>query len=111
MLDGDLLKTGAKKLIGIHDFSSLGRSPKKGGSTFRTVTSCEMQLTDDDKAFLRITAESFLYHMVRRSVFLLVQIGQGRINTIDLEESLIGKKELPAGIAPAHGLFLEKVIY
>jgi len=111
MLDGDLLKTGAKKLIGMHDFSSLGRPPKKGGSTFRTVTSCEMQLTDDDKAFLRITAESFLYHMVRRSVFLLVQIGQGRINTIDLEESLIGKKELPAGIAPAHGLFLEKVIY
>ncbi|MDP2966646.1 MAG: tRNA pseudouridine(38-40) synthase TruA [Pelolinea sp.] len=109
--DENLLKEGAEKLIGKHDFSSLGRPPKKGGSTIRTVTSCEWQLVEEDKAYLCIKAESFLYHMVRRTVFLLVQIGQGRSNAIDLEESLIGKKELPAGIAPAHGLFLEKVIY
>ena len=110
-LDENLLKEGAEKLVGKHDFSSLGRPPKKGGSTIRTVTSCEWQLVEEDKAYLSIKAESFLYHMVRRTVFLLVQIGQGRSNAIDLEESLIGKKELSAGIAPAHGLFLEKVIY
>jgi len=109
--DENLLKEGAEKLIGKHDFASLGRPPKKGGSTIRTVTSCEWRLTEDNKAYLSIKAESFLYHMVRRTAFLLVQIGQGKSNAIDLEESMIGRKELPAGIAPAHGLFLEKVIY
>ena len=107
----NLLRAGAEKLIGKHDFSSLGRPPKKDGSTIRTISSCEWQLVEEGKAHLSIRAESFLYHMVRRTAFLLVQIGQGRINAIDLEESLIGKKELPTGIAPACGLFLEKVIF
>jgi tRNA U38,U39,U40 pseudouridine synthase TruA len=49
--------------------------------------------------------------MVRKIVFLLVQVGQGKISAIDLVENLNTKKELPAGIAPANGLFLEKVIY
>jgi tRNA pseudouridine38-40 synthase len=109
--DEKCLKESVDKIIGKHDFLSLGRPPKKGGLTSRTVTTCEWHLVEEDKAFLRIKAESFLYHMVRRTVFLLVQIGQGKLNAIDLEESLIGKKELPAGIAPSQGLFLEKVIY
>jgi tRNA pseudouridine38-40 synthase len=107
----ELLKNGAKKILGLHDFSSIGKPPKKNGSPVRTVTLCEWSFFDVDKAFLRIKAESFLYHMVRKIAFLLVQIGQGKLEAIDLEESLSGTKILPAGIAPAHGLFLEKVIY
>ena len=110
-LDEELLKEGAEKLIGRHDFSSFGRPSKKGGSTTRTVSSSKWQFFEDEKAFFRIRAESFLYHMVRRTVFLLVQVGQGKLTAIDLEKNLNGKRELPAGIAPAHGLFLEKVIY
>lgn len=109
--DEVLLIEGAEKLIGRHDFSSFGRPSKKGGSTIRTIVSSRWQFAENEKAFFRIRAESFLYHMVRRIVFLLMQVGQGKIEAIDLEENLNNKKELPAGIAPAHGLFLEKVIY
>jgi tRNA pseudouridine38-40 synthase len=109
--DEDLLVGGAEVLSGRHDFSSIGKPSKKDGTTVRSVSLSEWQFTKDEKAFYRIRAESFLYHMVRRAVFLLVQVGQGKISAIDLEENLDKKKELPAGIAPAHGLFLEKVIY
>jgi tRNA pseudouridine38-40 synthase len=109
--DEDLLMKGAEVLFGTHNFSSIGKPSKKDGPTVRTVSLSEWKFTKDDKAFYQIRAESFLYHMVRRVVFLLVQIGQGKINAIALDDSLQGKKKLPAGIAPAHGLFLEKVIY
>ncbi len=52
------------------------------------------QLLEKNQAFLSIKAESFLYHMVRRTVFLLVQIGQGRIDAIDLDEGECGKKDI-----------------
>lgn len=109
--DINLLRAGAQKMMGTHDFTSLGRSPKKGGSTIRTVLSNDWQLTEGNEAVYQIKAESFLYHMVRRTVFLLVQVGQGKLDAVDLESSFIGMKELPPGIAPANGLFLEKVIY
>lgn len=109
--DKDLLKSVSEILIGKHEFSSFGKPSKKDGSTIRTITECEWQYEGLEKAFFRIRAESFLYHMVRRVVFLLVKVGQGKISAIDIEENLKNQKELPAGIAPAHGLFLEKVIY
>ncbi len=109
--DENLLAASTRVLYGKHDFSSLGKPSKKNGSTIRTVTMCEWQFDGFEKALFRIRAESFLYHLVRRAVFLLVQVGQGKISAIDIEESLKFQKKLPAGIAPAHGLFLEKVIY
>jgi tRNA pseudouridine38-40 synthase len=109
--DENLLIEGAEALIGRYDFSSFGRPSKKGGSTIRTVISSEWRFAEENQAIFSIKAESFLYHMVRRTVFLLVQIGQGKLGAIDLVKNLSEKKELPAGIAPARGLFLEKVIY
>ncbi len=109
--DEDLLKKSSKVLIGKHDFSIFGKPSRKNGSTIRTVSVCEWQYEGFEKAYFRIKAESFLYHMVRRAVFLQVKVGQGKISAIDIEENLKNQRELPAGIAPAHGLFLEKVIY
>jgi tRNA pseudouridine38-40 synthase len=97
--------------LGIHDFSSMGKPPIKNGSPVRTVSHSEWTFLEENQAFFRIKAESFLYHMVRRIVFLLIQIGQGKMEAIELDGTLNEKKILPAGIAPARGLFLEKVIY
>jgi tRNA pseudouridine38-40 synthase len=109
--DEPQLKISPTALKGLHDFSPFGRPSIIDGSTIRTVTVCEWQYDGLDKAYFRIRAESFLYHMVRRAVFLLILVGQGKISALDIEGNLKKQKELPAGIAPAHGLFLEKVIY
>jgi tRNA pseudouridine38-40 synthase len=61
-----------------------------------------------------IQAEAFLYHMVRRLVFVQVAVGQGRctkeavVNALERPQS---KNEIPAGLAPAHGLTLIQVSY
>ncbi len=109
--DHDLLKSAAQILCGTHEFSEFGRPPKPEVTTIRTVFSAGWNFFELDKAFFTITSKAFLYHMVRRIVFLLVRVGQGKLNAIELENSLKNKEKLPAGIAPAHGLFLEEVNY
>jgi tRNA pseudouridine38-40 synthase len=50
--------------------------------------------------------------MVRRLVFFLVKIGQGRVSpeqVLDYLEN--GRQPTIQGLAPAHGLYLSEVIY
>jgi tRNA U38,U39,U40 pseudouridine synthase TruA len=49
--------------------------------------------------------------MVRKIVFVLIAAGQRKIHSSILKESLMGINNLPPGIAPAKGLFLEEIIY
>jgi tRNA pseudouridine38-40 synthase len=58
-----------------------------------------------------ICANAFLYHMVRRLVFIQVLVGQGKLALEDVRRSLAtGQIPIP-GIAPAHGLALVEVEY
>lgn len=105
-----LLEEGAGIILGTHDFSRFGKPPRDDISTTRTIYQAKWSFFEN-YAFFTITSKAFLYHMVRRIVFLLVRLGQERFCAIDLEKSFDEKVKLPTGIAPAHGLFLEKVNY
>ena len=59
----------------------------------------------------QISANSFLYHMVRRIMFILVSCRARKIDRSEEINSLDGIDNLPPGIAPAKGLFLEEIIY
>jgi len=107
----EILLASTQLIVGTYDFSSFGRPPKEDITTIRTIQSADWIFEEKNKSCFSITSKAFLYHMVRRIVFLLIKIGQKKINAIDLEMSLNGQKELPAGIAPARGLFLEEVNY
>jgi tRNA pseudouridine38-40 synthase len=88
----------------------------------------------DDEWHFEVQANAFLYHMVRRLVFVQVAVGQGKISVEAVARSLAGqaegvalpapepqaqvseskgpeRSELPAGLAPAHGLTLVEVTY
>ena len=60
-----------------------------------------------------VAADAFLYRMVRRLVFVQVAVAQGRCLRDAvlraLDRGVAG--ELPAGLAPAHGLELMQVDY
>jgi tRNA pseudouridine38-40 synthase len=105
------MNLAAKVLIGHHDFSCIGVPCGKNDQMWRTIDSARWIEDDDGKAQFWIGAKSFIYHMVRRLVMITVRIGQGKLFLDDLEECINLKKELPAGIAPANGLFLEKISY
>ena len=109
--DHGLLETAAEIILGEHDFCEFGKPPKKEVTTIRSVYTAEWQFLKDGKAYFTISSKAFLYHMVRRIVFLLVRVGQKKVEAIELEKSFEKLGKLPAGIAPSQGLFLEKVNY
>lgn len=109
-IDLERMCASTKRLIGTHDFKAFGSPVSEGGSTTREVISAEWQ-QDGEACSLTITANAFLYHMVRRITFALVLVGQGNAAE-DLIEECLSTGEAPfTGLAPAEGLVLEEVHY
>ena len=107
----EALHSAAQLLIGRHDFAPFGTPPRPGSSTVRTVMKAEWQQQSDEWTF-EVQADSFLYRMVRRMVYLQAAVGQGKLPAQALADLLEGQPELvPAGLAPAHGLTLVEVLY
>lgn len=115
-VNGEALKETAALFIGQHDFAAYGTPPRAGGSTLRTVMNAFWQAKDDEWHF-EVRANAFLYRMVRRLIFVQVALAQGKISVEAIARSLAGqvegseRSELPAGLAPAHGLMLVEVTY
>ena len=115
-VDGEALSAAASLFIGQHDFAAYGTPPRAGGSTLRTVMDASWEARDDEWHF-EVQANAFLYRMVRRLVFVQVAVGQGKFSVEAAVRSLAGqaddseRSELPAGLAPAHGLTLVEVTY
>jgi tRNA pseudouridine38-40 synthase len=113
--DPELLIETAQALIGRHDFAAFGSAPAKTGGTVRTVTRATWrEFEASGKWQFDVVADAFLYRMVRRLVFVQVAVGQGRCSIDAVLRALdrgAGTNELPAGLAPAHGLELMQVDY
>lgn len=111
--NGDMLIETGEVFLGPHDFSAFGSPSREQSSTVRTVMSSEWKRLDDEWQY-EVRADAFLYRMVRRLVFVQVAVAQGRC----LKETVVkalewpqAKNEIPAGLAPAHGLTLVEVTY
>ncbi|MFZ0533950.1 MAG: tRNA pseudouridine(38-40) synthase TruA [Anaerolineales bacterium] len=118
------LKEAASPLIGTFDFSTFGSPPQTGGNTVRCVLQADWKQEAPYLAF-EITAQAFLYHMVRRVVFMQVMIAQGKLTVYELQQALktgsdikIGgdqwkglSNRLAHGLAPPQGLVLAEVHY
>ncbi len=107
-----VLQQGSRLFKGKHDFCAFGRAPDDKSPTQRTIQSAGWEIDlEANEAYFRIRAKAFLYHMVRRIVYVLVRAGQKRIGLEEIQACIERQKELPAGIAPAKGLILERIIY
>ncbi|HSO26919.1 MAG TPA: tRNA pseudouridine(38-40) synthase TruA [Anaerolineales bacterium] len=106
-----LLQQAASALLGKHDFSAFGAPVRPGGSTRRTVFAAEWQAHADELWF-EIRGDAFLYHMVRRLVFALVEVGRRRM-AIEAFAACLNNPpaEPPQGLAPAQGLTLMEAVY
>jgi tRNA pseudouridine38-40 synthase len=110
MADIDQMQEASQGLIGRHDFKAFGKTIRENGVTIREVFSVDWQKEADAFQFT-ICANAFLYHMVRRIIFILVKIGQGELQK-DLIKVSLENGEIPlTGLAPAQGLVLKDVLY
>ncbi len=110
-LDLKLMKKGTKKLLGTNDFSTFRSSSCNARSPIRTIKSIKIKKVKN-KIQIQFKSQSFLQQQVRSMVGCLKYLAEKKWNLRQFESVFKSKKRtLCAPPAPAHGLFLEKVIY
>ena len=109
-LDIAAMNRASQHLIGSHDFASFGKPPQ-GQVTIREITAAQWTATGHHVVF-EITANAFLYRMVRKIVGTLLKVGQGQLPENEILE-ILAARDLPqsAPPTPACGLCLVNVTY
>jgi tRNA pseudouridine38-40 synthase len=105
------MKSSLKYLNGLQDFTSFRSSGCQANSPLRHIINTSIKKNKNIIIF-SITANAFLYHMVRNIIGTIVDVGTNKITPSDLR-NIINKKDRKycSKMAPANGLFLWKVSY
>ena len=105
------MQKAAQNFCGLHDFAAFMSAGSSVKSTERTVYSCEV-VKIADEIIIRISADGFLYNMVRIICGTLLEIGKGNITPEAIESIINSKDRSKAGpTLPACGLYLSEVNY
>lgn len=98
-------------LCGTHDFSSFCSAGTTVSDFVRTVTECKV-FEDGNLVTISVSADGFLYNMVRIIAGTAVYVSQGKIAPSDALLVIDAHDREKAGItAPPQGLYLNRVFY
>ena len=110
-LDIDLMKRGAKKLIGTMDFSTFRKKSCKAKSPIKTIKLIKIK-SSKNKIEIDFRSQSFLQQQVRSMVGCLKYLGEKKWSLKKFENILRSKKRsLCAPPAPPQGLYLMRIVY
>lgn len=105
------MKRAAAMLVGRKDFSSFMAADSTVKDTVREVFSAELEREGDLITF-RVSADGFLYNMVRIFTGTLVEVAYGKIAVDDIPHIIEAHDRRRAGCtAPPEGLYLNRVVY
>ncbi len=110
-LDVEAMNRACLYLLNNADFTSFSKL-----HTQTTTNNCDVQYANfemvDSNLVFTIKANRFLRNMVRAIVGTLLEIGKGKIKPAAIEDIIRARDRSKAGFSvPAHGLFLERVLY
>lgn len=109
--DVERMQEAATYLIGTHDFTSYCSSKTATSNRVRTIRLLTIEKRDEE-LIMKIEGDGFLYNMVRTIAGMLLAVGIGWNTPADIGEILELRDRQAAGkTAPAHGLYLENVMY
>ena len=110
-LDIQAMRSAAEHLAGQHDFSAFRAAGCSARTPIRTLRPIIISCSDD-MVEIRLEADSFLQYMVRNITGTLVEVGLGRFQPEEVKQMLLSCDRKTAGrTAPAHGLYLVRVLY
>ncbi|MFO0849714.1 MAG: tRNA pseudouridine(38-40) synthase TruA [Gemmataceae bacterium] len=110
-LDEAAMAEAAEALVGRHDFRSFETEWPNRLSSVRTITRLDVR-RHGEYVMLDVSADGFLYNMVRAIAGTLMQVGRGAWPTERVGEVLRARDRRLAGpTAPPEGLFLLRVEY
>lgn len=103
---------------GTHDFSSFENSgsrnkdDRSGRGAVRTIDAARLVEKTPELLCFQFNGDGFLRNMIRNLVGTLLEAGRGRLTPVDFATVLAAKDRTAGGpTAPAHGLWLKKVLY
>ena len=110
-LDVKIMRKGAEILKGTHNFSTFRASSCQAKSPIKTLKKVMIK-KNKNKIVLIFKSKSFLQQQVRSMVGSLKYLGEGKWNLNDFKKAFSSKnRTMCAPPAPAHGLYLTKVVY
>ena len=110
-LDIEKLNRISRHFTGIHDFRAFGSPPRKDHSTVREIIRNGWEQRSEDTFCFVIEANAFLYHMVRRIVFLQTAYARESVSEEEILRAVRYGIDAKPGLAPARGLQLWQVRY
>lgn len=111
-IDEKLLSESAKAYIGVHDFTSFCTLDKREAGDFVRTVSDFSVWREGDMVYLSVSADGFLYNMVRIMVGTLLAISEGALEADSIPGIIAACDRNAAGpTAPACGLYLDEVFY
>jgi len=110
-LDIKLIKKALKILKGKHDFSTFRSSSCQAKSPIRTLDSAILKKSGK-KIEITFSSKSFLQQQVRSMVGAIKYVGEKKWTLKQFKNNFKSRKRVNcAPPAPAHGLYLKRVIY
>ena len=105
------MREAAEYIVGKKDFSAFMSEGSDIVDTVRNVFYLKIEKSGDNVE-IRISADGFLYNMVRIIVGTLIDVAQGRTRPDDIPSIINSHDRTRAGMtAPAEGLYLNRVFY
>ena len=110
-LDLPAIEAATRMLVGKKDFATFCSAGSFVRTSTRTILNAGWEERGEVLVFT-VTADGFLYHMVRNIVGTLIQVGLGRWQPEWIQTLLQrGDRTLAGPTVPPGGLFLERVDY
>lgn len=110
-LDIEKMQKFADGLLGTHDFKGFSNANELK-DTVRTVNECKVYKSNSKTVIIKISANGFLYNMVRVIVGTLIEVSEGKIDLNLYDEIFKTKNRNLAGFtAIPDGLYLYDVKY
>jgi len=110
-LDAEAMHAAAQYLVGTHDFTTFRAAECQANSPLRTLDALSVERAGE-RIVIRASALSFLHRQIRSITGSLEHVGSGRWSVDDLRAALEARDRARCGaVAPAHGLYLERVDY
>ena len=111
-LDIQKMQEAVKYFEGEHDFKAFKASGTSSKSSVRTIYRAEVIDAGNERIYIELTGNGFLYNMVRIIAGTLVEVGLGKIEPNEIKTIIESKKRENAGkTLPPQGLYLVKVEY
>lgn len=111
-LDIQKMQQAIKYFEGEHDFKAFKASGTSSKSSVRTIYKAEVLDAGNERIYIELTGNGFLYNMVRIISGTLVDVGLGKIEPEEIENIILSKDRQYAGkTLPPQGLYLLTVEY